>query len=1176
MDHQTPTRPRRRWLRSWQLPTLLSLLLIVAFVYWLIPDRIDRFETADGRRSWDADGVPFRRQLVWQPAEALTALRDAVKNRPEFKNADWIRPQLADGGGTLYFTLRPKNGNADVYVSHLRNGSWQIPQPVAAWNTTSDDIGPAISRDGREAYFYSNRPGGSGGFDLYVSRFKKNAWSHPQNLGPRINTPAHEYDPAITPDGTRLFFASNRTEGMQNNAGTKTGANWPATLRANPGKTRFDLYAASRDESSKPWNAASPLQNLNREDSNEGAPAVSPDGLTLYFVSDRKGGHGGFDLYRAELRDGEPVGIRNLGSEINTDANEHEPAVSPEGFTLIFSSDREDAGKRYALYQSRAVEVTRTQGWDDANWRAFVAVWRDNWPWALATCGVLLVVFLIWRAFAKKISERTLAARFLLCSMIVHLLLLLVAGVATIGRAILDERNNLREDAVAATFHDNSLRQSHQRGVQAFEKLADLKAVEQAAIPPQRREVQDVPNIPHAERRMPPTIDAREIAKLPRERVILVPPKANPQPKRNNALQRRPRLPVMKLAKVDPEKFKLPKAVLPKRKPLKQPAPAIPRKAMQLKPPAKGDDAPREVASRKPVSLLKRPYAGTPQPSAPKTKLIAKRTIPFVSPVKPTKSKGESNKLAKTENAPDKPTTPGSSNLPLPKKSTPISSAKPKDQVAVIPRKPGPLNAKPAKQPTPAVGAKQAGIPLKRKPLVLKPANVKEQDDPAKLAKNDPRLQPLNLPKRKTPGSKALPKPVLPKFPSRKTAGTIRLPQRPISVGKLSKRKIDTPPVVGKRSSDLPRRLAKAAPVPFAGEGVGMKKMLTIRRPELRNKLLPLLGATKESEEAVDRALHWLARHQFADGHWSLNNFGKACKGHKPCTGRGHLKSDTAGTGLALLPFLGRGQTHKKGEYRKVIERGLKWLIEHQKKTGDLFTGGSHNAYMYSHGIATIALCEAYAMTRDDELKRPAQRAIDFIVKAQHKSTGGWRYKPGERGDTSVVGWQVMALKSGEMAGLRVPASTLKKAGKWLDRVESTGRLKGQYGYSSRGATITMTAEALLCRQFLGTPRNDPGLQSGAKYLLNNLPRRGKFSSYYWYYATQVMYHLRGEHWKKWHDPMRNLLKSSQTRTGRMSGTWNPADNWERQAGRLYATSLRTLMLEVYYRHLPLYDHLAK
>ncbi len=171
------------------------------------------------------------------------------------------------------------------------------------------------------------------------------------------------------------------------------------------------------------------------------------------------------------------------------------------------------------------------------------------------------------------------------------------------------------------------------------------------------------------------------------------------------------------------------------------------------------------------------------------------------------------------------------------------------------------------------------------------------------------------------------------------------------------------------------------------------------------------------------RGLNWLARHQLPAGNWSLNKYEQVCK-DDTCSGKGAVDSDAGATAMALLPFLAAGQTHKtKGPYQKNIHAGLFWLVEHIKNDGDL--SANSGSKMYTHGLATICLCEAYGLSGDKRIGEAAQMAINFIVKTQNPAEGGWRYQgnPDEGGDTSVVGWQVMALKSGIMAGLDVPTT---------------------------------------------------------------------------------------------------------------------------------------------------------
>ncbi len=277
----------------------------------------------------------------------------------------------------------------------------------------------------------------------------------------------------------------------------------------------------------------------------------------------------------------------------------------------------------------------------------------------------------------------------------------------------------------------------------------------------------------------------------------------------------------------------------------------------------------------------------------------------------------------------------------------------------------------------------------------------------------------------------------------------------------------------------------------FAQDKIGLQAMLRLRvgDDETKQDLIDSFGGKKDTLAAIERGLAWMASVQHEDGRWDLKDFPKAANGQRS-NGHGNAQSDTAATGLALLPFLGDGHTHHGGQYQPVVAKGLKWLVENQKEDGDLFTGGEGNAHMYSHGIASIALCEAYGMTKDEALREPAQRAINFIVKAQH-GAGGWRYRPGEKGDTSVVGWQVMALKSGQMAELTVPEDTLNKARRYINDARSNDN--AQYGYQGKGGgKPAMTAEGLLCYAYLGAKRDDPNLLRSVDWIAQRCPRRAR------------------------------------------------------------------------------------
>jgi hypothetical protein len=267
------------------------------------------------------------------------------------------------------------------------------------------------------------------------------------------------------------------------------------------------------------------------------------------------------------------------------------------------------------------------------------------------------------------------------------------------------------------------------------------------------------------------------------------------------------------------------------------------------------------------------------------------------------------------------------------------------------------------------------------------------------------------------------------------------------------------------------------------------------------------------------------------------------------------------------------------------VFRALNYLINRQERNGDL--GGK----MYAHGLAAIALCEAYALSGDPRLRQPAQRALDFICWAQHPTTGGWRYTPRQEGDTSVVAWQVMALQSGRMAGLNVPPQALELSRRWLDSCQVADSQVHGYSYQPKGRrTPPMTAAGLLNRQYLGWGPRNPDLHRGCDYLLDHLPpskpaapiaKEVLGTIYYYYYATQVLHHMEGKYWETWNPLMRDFLVRTQhgKDSGHKFGSWSPEGaDYGSRGGRLYTTSLALLTLEVYYRHLPLYrrDLIAK
>ncbi|MDY0165875.1 MAG: terpene cyclase/mutase family protein [Thermoguttaceae bacterium] len=313
-------------------------------------------------------------------------------------------------------------------------------------------------------------------------------------------------------------------------------------------------------------------------------------------------------------------------------------------------------------------------------------------------------------------------------------------------------------------------------------------------------------------------------------------------------------------------------------------------------------------------------------------------------------------------------------------------------------------------------------------------------------------------------------------------------------------------------------------------------------------------------EPAVIAALRWIADHQLPDGSWSFDHtLAPSCKGK--CRSPGGLKeARNAATAMALLPFLAAGQAPKAGEYRRAVGRGVDYLVRNVKRTeqgGSLMESGGT---MYSHGLAAIALTEAYGMTQDRALLEPAQAVVNYISYAQDPVGGGWRYMPRQKGDTSVTGWQLHALKNAHMSYLQVPPVAIRKASSFLDSVQANGG--ATYGYTTPGEGPATTAIGLLGRMYLGWDRDNPALQRGVERVAAwGVSTKGNM--YYNYYATQVAHHWGGDVWRKWNTDMRDWLLESQAKDGHEAGSWFFAggDAGTDRGGRLYTTSLAALML---------------
>ena len=341
-------------------------------------------------------------------------------------------------------------------------------------------------------------------------------------------------------------------------------------------------------------------------------------------------------------------------------------------------------------------------------------------------------------------------------------------------------------------------------------------------------------------------------------------------------------------------------------------------------------------------------------------------------------------------------------------------------------------------------------------------------------------------------------------------------------------------------------------------------------------------GGNEDTQKAVERALRWLASLQEADGRWDADKYGG---GNGPPESDRRIaqrqyagrNSDTGISALVLLALLGNGNSLSEGPYSVQVERAVAWLISQQADDGSLAGDATVFEAMYCHGMATLALAEAYAMETDaltrSALRAPLERALAYSA-TQQLEDGGWRYLARQEGggDMSMFGWQLMAFRSAQDGGIPIPANVRSKMISFLN-TRSRGKQRGLASYRmSDPVTAAMTAEALFCKQMLGLKRDNPMAVEATDYLLRSRPKLSELNLYYWYYGTLAMFQHGGKEWTQWNDAIRDLLVSEQVATGPFAGSWAPRDLYSRYGGRLFSTATATLCLEVYYRRLPMYQ----
>lgn len=308
----------------------------------------------------------------------------------------------------------------------------------------------------------------------------------------------------------------------------------------------------------------------------------------------------------------------------------------------------------------------------------------------------------------------------------------------------------------------------------------------------------------------------------------------------------------------------------------------------------------------------------------------------------------------------------------------------------------------------------------------------------------------------------------------------------------------------------------------------------------------PTTPAPRNRGDVVPDAIDWLARRQSPDGSWD---------------------GDVGTTGLVLLVFTGSGETHQSGSYRLQVKRGLAYLRDHQDAAG-AFGPRTGDTSATDHGLAALAMVEAYGMTQSEPLADAAQRGLAFAL-AMRTPGGGWHRAPPRAADLNVetTGWMVMLLKSAvvaEVGDAAVNKAAIDEAVADLGRCvdPATGRAGGDPGSPD-------TAIVLLSRILAGhTPKTDDLLRRIADAVIAEPPSLATGRDVErTYFGTMAIYSFGGRRWRAWNVPMNDLLIASQCAAPDAVeyGSWD-ARGTGTAAGRVRATAFGCLMLSVYYR----------
>ena len=314
-----------------------------------------------------------------------------------------------------------------------------------------------------------------------------------------------------------------------------------------------------------------------------------------------------------------------------------------------------------------------------------------------------------------------------------------------------------------------------------------------------------------------------------------------------------------------------------------------------------------------------------------------------------------------------------------------------------------------------------------------------------------------------------------------------------------------------------------------------------------------------EVDRAVGKAIRYLASQQQASGAW-----------------RSQQGESSAVTSLSLMAFMAAGHVPNEGPHGKNIDRGIRFVLDHQQPSGLLVTDKTHGP-MYEHGICTLMLAEVAGMVDEplaSRVRTGLSRAVLLILKAQAvskdaRNAGGWRYTPTSNdSDLSATGWQLLALRAAKDVGCDVPAEAIEAAVGYVKKCSAMNRGGGFTYQPGEGVTATRTGTGILCLEICGEHHAPDTL--AAANVLRRRPLRYDEQWFFYgvYYCMVGMFQVGGDAWTETRDVLAATLLERQSG----DGAWTGQGSNEAGFGAGYCTSLAVLALSVEYQYLPIYQ----